>query len=184
MTNLFNMTFNANFKNANIDVKTGIRYGVINANKVYTDYIFGSGLSVCYIEALCDYLKEEFDYDAKEVFVDPSEYEYVYNYYTDLMDHIVGLDHEVINGKEFYLDEITDSLAYTLEEKEFLFLEDGLALQYNLDCNTIMVLKSKETGYFNLCSPCYPNAVHLDDVSNEDEGYLGYTLPYDWWLED
>lgn len=49
--------------------------------------------------------------------------------------------------------------------------------------STTMIVDSTKTGVFRLCSPCYPNACDINTPETEVCGYLGYTLPADYFPE-
>lgn len=42
------------------------------------------------------------------------------------------------------------------------------------------ILESPIVGYFELCSPCVPGAVNLDQRRRYGEGLLGYDVPLPW----
>jgi len=142
----------------NIDVKTGIRYGVISQHSVS--------------QAWCD--SSEADYGEPNCPECGGELK-------DFDESIAG-DWEGNRGCNDYMciacEAIYDSCdAFGEEPQGFSFSGDGYELVDCLDSD-IMVLKSPYYTRAVFCSPCVPGACSIE--SPDDDGEKVYCLGHDW----
>jgi hypothetical protein len=148
---------------ANMDAKTGIRYGVIKEKSIEGAWYIDS--EPCYFELKCP------DCDAELVEFDDEKH----GDYT-------------LRARGSYADFACEScrLAWSsndacLGEPEYYFYRDErYELETILD-NCVIVMKSPYYTFTKFCSPCVPGAGDLD--SPDPDGVKTYCLGHDWFEE-
>lgn len=140
---------------ANIDPKTGIRYGVVSLDRL-ADWVWDEflthGMSLTH-QAAVEEFREEFFAENPEA--DELEYEEA-------------------------LEEAQESWQF--EEEQYTLETDGMKLElsYLGGAPLVFVIESPHTSKARQCSPCVPNAGDLDN-KDEERGYLCYDVPADWY---
>ena len=151
----------------NVDVKTGIRYGVISQHDVLQAWADSSepqyGSPTC---PKCGNEAKEYDADR---------------------DFERGKDFECGRGCADFECESCEyvfdlSEAYGDEPQGYTFEDDGYSCVNCLDSD-VMVLKSPFYTYARFCSPCVPGAGNLNDAGDESHGVMTYCLGHDWFEE-
>lgn len=150
---------------SNVDVKTGIRYGVIAQNNVgealaNSDLVYDYGKPTC---PKCGNEAVEYDLnkDAKE---DGDDFDCAEHECADFM----CLACEYVFGGES---------AFGDEAQGWSYEDDGYSLVDCLDVN-VFVLASSFYTLAPFCSPCVPGAGDLDNA--RDDGVKTYCLGHDW----
>lgn len=138
----------------NMDLETGIRYGVISIHSL-ADGVLGdimtNGENLTYEEA-----RSEFEKETRR------------RYFGRNADKAEELLEE---WNEFYES----------SEDTYRYESDGVTVQTSGESN-LWVFMSPTIVKARLCSPCYPNAGDLDTLDPEN-GYETYGLPADWLRE-
>jgi hypothetical protein len=143
----------------NVDIDTGIHYGVIHVNRLEEfawDTIQTDGIDIDYAEAQ-ENLQSALQHAIKSVLED----------YSTSFD-AKALAADIIGGLDFHIESTGDYTRYEYKGKdeEFTVGSDG----------DIFVTKSKFYTLCGRCSPCVPNAGYLTS-----EGSLKtYCLGPDW----
>ncbi|WNA15647.1 hypothetical protein XaC1_4 [Xanthomonas phage XaC1] len=156
----------------NVNVSTGISYGVINANVIDGDVLhnisFGSNsIDITMLSLRIDHAQSQEDIN----FVLPviSLSESANRFYNRVQE---ALDATSIDWDSFYTEhEEINSDVYSA-------IVDGCEVLYSTDSNTITVIDSPYTDKFARCSPCYPGAGDLN--TRDNDGINTYTVPSDW----
>jgi len=176
----------------NTNEKTGIRYGVIAAQSLdpdLFDYItYGIGRDLTNLQALKD-IKEEAEAGAEriedEVRITLAERgDYTEREYEDAWDEEVEAAYGRLGftDRESYVDDYIEQqlLDLQIEEPVFEFDYQGVRGQVTWlgGAQIVFIFESPFTGFFDLCSPCVPNATNLDNPN--ENGFEGYTVPGDW----
>lgn len=166
---------------SNIDVETGIRYGVIAINSLYSDV--WSDLEADYGNATCpkcgndgevkEYgdLTEEETEQADEF----RQYDYGDKYYT--RKHVCA-DYVCMECKVYFDSDVAFSdepLGYSYANHEYIAWSA-------FDNTDLFITKSPYYTYAQLCSPCAPGAGNLNTPI--DNGVKTYCLGEDWFDED
>ena len=144
----------------NTNPETGIRYGYISANSLNSDLLqellYSYGVDLSYNEA-ADNLFNEAMSDAK----------------------MQAADAGVIFDKEAFQDE-WECPDIDIDEPIFAGTCEGVNYQVSWlgGAINLFIFESPVTGYYDLCSPCVPGAVNLDNPNAN--GYLGYDVPAEW----
>ena len=142
----------------NIDVATGIRYGVISQHSVgqawYDDAEPDYGPATC---PKCGNEAIEFDADKHDEF-----------------DCGRGCTDYACGSCQYAFD---SSEAFGEEPRGWNYENDGYQLVDCLDSD-IMILKSPFYTFAQFCSPCVPGAGNLD--SPIEDGVKAYCLGHDW----
>ena len=147
----------------NVDTETGIRYGVINANKLAFDFwetVENDGTDVDYKQAMDD-IAQELESAIKSVLSD----------YTVICDY-----REAAQG-------VMDSMIIEYESPgdctRYHYEDEGLIFQTCSD-GDIFVIKSPYYTFCSFCSPCAPGAGFL----GSDGNVKAYCLGPEWFDED
>lgn len=145
---------------ANVDPKTGIRYGVIPVSEI-ADAWYSSAEEVTI--PVCPYCGE-----------DLTEYE---DTLLEAENPTCPTCGEAWNGDDEYSYQI---LGYR-------YIGEGYRLYQHADDTDIFVEAAPCAGYFQFCSPCAPGAVHLQyplspDARNPNN--LGYCLGPEWFDDE
>ena len=156
-------------RRSNIDLETGIRYGVINQNAVGQAWFDDSegyyGKPRC---PDCDNEVDktiEFSVDEKPVF-DAEDNEIEDEYYCSICDK--GVDE---NNPDIWCDEALS----------FFYDQDGYQAECSDDYGDIFVMKSPYFTFAQFCSPCAPGAVHLENpLDHKNDDNKGYCFGHDW----
>lgn len=146
----------------NIDVKTGIRYGVISQHAVLQAW--ADSAEPDYGDATCPKCGGE-----NVIVAD--------DYQGDIPEHFKhghGCSDFVCNSCEYIFD---SSEAYGDEPRGWSYSGDGYELTDCLDSD-IMVLSAPFYTLGNYCSPCVPGGVSLE--SPNADGAKAYCLGHDW----
>lgn len=146
----------------NIDVETGIRYGVISQNSVLQAWADSSEPD--YGPATCPKCGGEV-IESHLVNNEGDRWPKLYSH---------SVEDYACESCEVYLDA---SDAFGEEPLAWTFDSDGYRLVDCLD-NDIMILKSPFYTFAQLCSPCVPGAGNID--SPDPEGAKSYCLGHDW----
>ena len=137
----------------NIDMKTGIRYGVIALNNLSSD-------------AVVENLEPEYPFNCpqcgNETLVPSRSARYEYYCQTCKTWH---------NSEDCYGE---DSIGCHLEDDEYTLVDC-------LD-NDLMIIKSLHFTFAQFCSPCVPGAGNLDSP-DEEGGVMAYCLGPEWFDE-
>jgi len=143
------------FGTANIDVTTGIAYGVVSLNSL-EDWVF-----------------DEFFDNGRNLTAEGAEEEFVAEWDAD---HPDGDE----DDREEALQEMWD--YYDGCEEQYSLETDGMILElsYLGGAPLVWVLKSPHVRNVRECSPCCPNAGDLDSGEGNTPTY---DLPPDWYLE-
>ena len=161
----------AGHSTVNMDVKTGIRYGVISSNDLNLDIVFESfendygapTCGNCGNEVISTDEDEAEDEDGNELNTD----KYAHPKY--------GCDDYVCHDCECFLD---SSDAYG-DEAIGANLDDGEYIaSMSTSGNDIFVIKSPYYTRAEFCSPCAPGACHLSSPC--DDGDKAYCFGHDW----
>ncbi len=154
----------------NIHPKTGIAYGVMNANncdpEILSELMFGTDtIDITYLEAMVQHAVNKCQYCQPDQNQDETQFEYL----TRVKAEVQALD---IDWQEF--DDANE------EHSPYLcaFNKDNTQGMYFVDSNILMITESPVTAMVSRCSPCYPNAGDLDN-KNED-GIEAYNIPESW----
>lgn len=78
------------------------------------------------------------------------------------------------NGNE--TEDVDCEIDFFVETTCYRMDKNGIKAEYNSNSNIIMVFESPYTAYCELCSPCYPNAGNLDEITETRYGYQTYSL--------
>ena len=144
----------------NIDVITGIRYGVISQHSVSQAWNDSAepdyGPATC---PKCGNAAVEYDDDKHESFSQSREW--------CCTDYACESCELIIDSSEAWGD----------EPRGWSYTGDGYELTDCLDSD-IMVLKSPYYTIGNFCSPCVPGAVSLE--SDNPDGAKAYCLGHNW----
>jgi len=142
-----------------MDEKTGIHYGVINANSLdpeTLDQIITRGTSAY-----------EADFEEELTRIRGSLERFLTKADTDaVVEEIVAAFRE-----------------NTSDDDSPVFFSDveGVSGEYLRNSNVVMIFKSPVYTCARQCSPCYPNAGDLDTL--DEYGFDTYAPPEDWWYE-
>lgn len=143
---------------ANVNPKTGIRYGIISAHSLdpeVIDDIQREGTDIYYNEAV-----------------------------TELRDTVKRACEDYMSERDAddVADEAVERMSENFEPDEPVheFELDGVKGRTTWLGGALMVwvFESPFTGKFKLCSPCVPNCCDADNP--DPDGYEGYTVPEDW----
>lgn len=156
---------------ANIDSKTGIRYGVISQHTPDQD-------AVQNIWQNCRDLSFEAFQDEAKLKLRGVLDEYFSDWKHD--DKPSNLDMAVQNAFESIEQELNDS--YECDgSAEMLFERDGYKITTCLDSD-LMILTSPYFTHAQFCSPCVPGAGNLDNYCAD--GAKTYCLGHDWFEDN
>lgn len=184
---LFNRTDNTNSE-------TGIRFGVIYANRVpwLHEEIVTNGDSITYRnfqQALADrvrYALTEEDGDLKDVLDDYYMRDHAQEEILQYVNEYQGdwSEQEIEEVSEQIIEELNNSGVTCFDEEEYEYEKDDeqYLLSFQGGAPTIWVIKSPVMTKTRLCSPCVPNAGDLSSPDPED-GYECYAVPIEWFDE-
>jgi hypothetical protein len=150
-------------KMTNIDSETGIRYGVINSNRLAShawDEITASGTDLDYRDAI-EGLTQDLTNSLKSV----------------LADYDSGFDCR--QAAEGIVEELDLNLESTGDCTRYEYSDDDVTFTVCSD-GDIFVTKSKFYALRGFCSPCAPGAGHLES----DGEVMTYCLGPDWFDSD
>lgn len=153
----------------NMNEEKGVRYGVIEANKISGDVlneITTEGLNLNHLQFLINKLDEE---GIKRPEFNYGSYDDYSKFHDDIWEIVCnhGIDES---------DDVIDWENY--DDTDIVFKVDNVEGFY--DDIYLIIKESDKIGKFNICSPCFPNACQVNEVE-EENGYKGYTVPNDWW---
>lgn len=153
----------------NIDVETGIRYGVISQNSVGEAWY--EEAEPQYGEPTCPKCGKEAD--RPDEFGDsfPHQHREISDDYTQ--ERYQENEFVCVNCKHFFGSES----AYGDEPLGYTYDRHGYVLQDCLDSD-IMVIHSPYYTFGQYCSPCVPGAINLDEPMTD--GIRAYCLGHDW----
>ena len=140
---------------SNINLKTGIRYGVINQNAV---------LQAWFDESIPYYGKGECSECGTEF---------------DTLDEMPEICSEC--GRNF--EEHSD--MDWIEAVSHFYTGDGYQAEASTDSGDIFITESPYFTYAQFCSPCAPGAVHLENpLDTKEDNNKGYCFGHDWFEGD
>jgi len=154
----------------NMNVKTGIHYGVIPKNDLYNcaEEFFLNADDLTYREAINN-IKEQIK-EAVENILDTSSDDDIESLdYTSLFDSIETIFQDHYEG----------------EYASMRYEQNGYILESSNDDSDLFVIESPYYTMAPECSPCAPNAGYLRDAQNDKEQRLGgplttYCLGKEW----
>ena len=146
----------------NRDMETGIRFGVIQADRVpywYEESEAQYGNPTC---PKCGGVVVDYDDD------EHNEYECEPN---SCSDYTCEECEYVFDSQDAFPD----------EPYSFTYEKDGYLIEQSQDSPDLFILKSPFYTYAQFCSPCAPGAVYLETpISGKPEGNKGYCLGHNW----
>jgi hypothetical protein len=159
----------------NVNPKTGIRYGVIAANSVWSEamsdiYSHGTDLDhKAYMDGVKDSLRQAL-----------SEYfsGHTYN------DKPSRLDEATEEAFDAVSDRLNDNYEGTGDCTRYLYERDGYRIQID-GSGDVWVLESPFYTYAQFCSPCAPGACYLTSpLETPDDNNKCYCLGPEWFCVD
>ena len=158
----------------NMDEKTGIHYGVINANSLdpeTLDQIITRGTSAYEADfnAWALELRDELDRlcEGAKRFVPLAVAQEIREDMRKAEADIETAFHESADVND--------------DDSPISFDIEGVVGEYLRNSNVVMIFKSPVYTCARQCSPCYPNAGDLDTL--DEYGFDTYAPPEDWWYE-
>lgn len=142
---------------ANINPKTGIRYGVVA------------------LHSLQDWVFEEFFHHGKSLTHEAAVEEFKSEFYADNPEAT----------EEEYEEALEEAQqGWEFDEEQYSLEKDGmhLELSYLGGAPIVFVFESPHTAKARQCSPCVPNAGDLDNKS--ENGVLCYDVPAEWYARN
>ena len=180
----------------NINLETGIRYGIISAHSLDQDlvhdllYHIGEDLTYAEAELEASNIAEcEAENIEEEVRIAIAEAGgFTDREYEDISEEWVEKAYEDLgcDGREDYIQRrIGEQMDnYYCEEPITAFTYEGVKGQTTWlgGALLVVVLESPYTCTRHLCSPCVPGSIDLDSPEHQD-GCLGYDVPTSWRYE-
>ncbi len=159
---------------SNIDLETGIRYGVISANEVG---------SAWFEESTANYGEPSCPKCGNDAVIIPSHSEQHANGVTVYQDIPEAYEEYEIDGCGDYACESCEYLfdgdnAFGDEPQSFSFDGEGILAEQSGDDHDIFILKSPYYTHAQFCSPCAPGAGYL--LNPCADGPKTYCLPHSW----
>ncbi len=149
----------------NIDVETGIRFGVISQHSI--GQAWADSAEADYGKPTCPKCgNEAIEYDVEKDGTDEKPFECSKYGCADFM--CLACEY-VFDSSDAYGDE---PIGYTYDG-------DGYKMCDCLDSD-VMVLQSPYYTFAPFCSPCVPGAGNLDGAEHEQHGVKTYALGHDW----
>lgn len=158
----------------NMDEKTGIHYGVINANSLdpeVLDQIITRGTSA---------YEADFNAWAAELRDKLDRLCEVAKRFLPLAD-VQELRGNMQKAEEDIATAFYESCDVNDDDSLVSFDIEGVVGEYLRNSNVVMIFKSPVYTCARQCSPCYPNAGDLDTL--DEYGFDTYAPPEDWWYE-
>lgn len=151
-----NLNLNFGYHNANINLETGIRYGLLGmGNEHLADWVAGE-LEFLEIDPVCPECGETFENFESN---DDSDY--------------------VCPHCGYESDNLMDSDEFYPENSPMGITSDGYKAELS-ENNELWIFESKYYTYADLCSPCAPNAGDLDSADEDTGTFKTYCLGHEF----
>jgi hypothetical protein len=148
----------------NVNLETGVRYGVIALNNIDSDtaqWLWTEGENISEREAL-----DDLQLDIEEAIAQ------------EIAAGTLDVDTDVDDEARRRFERSCDCLEIDEPHIEGEYDDIKYAISWLGGAPLLWMLKSPHTTYANLCSPCVPNAGNLDSLNSD--GYECYDVPPDW----
>jgi ribosomal protein L37AE/L43A len=164
---------------ANIDLETGIRYGVISAHEIGQSWYDSSepeygkpACPKCGGEVIAfDTLTEQLENGVSVETIVPEALDNWTRYSEYQVDEYACENCEVI---------FEGSHVYPEDPLYFYYDREGYTASQSHDNSDIFVIKSPYFTYCQYCSPCAPGAGYLKSPMSPSKGIRAYCFGHDW----
>ncbi len=181
------------YGNTNIDVATGVRYTVYSSHSIHPMildelwYVHGTDLSyqdareelLKEIESKADAIEEESRIKLMEVGGWTFESEFQAHLERDIEAAYEGLGYR---DREDYIQTCMERESEYIEIDEPVIEGECQGIKYRISwlggAPLLWVFESPFKQFFDLCSPCVPNACNGDNPN--PDGYEGYAVDPEW----
>jgi len=174
------------FNNTNVNLESGIHYGVILTRTLDQDAmnrIYENNVDTAFEEA------EEQAKNDMVNFEEPFALAYVPQYLREEVKAVIraipslGVDEEKFKERAWEIVNDFWSDNYESDGESWRYEDEDVTLTSCL-LGAIMVLESKYYTLAPRCSPCVPNAGDLDSTDSTSEKVMTYCLPPKWFTDD